>query len=232
MNETNLITLSESQSRAKEVILKWYFSKRKYHFLLGEPGTGKSFLVSIIIKNLCDSENLSPSNILCLAPSHKAKNIIKNFFNDQGLNIECNTIHSALGKVLKENLETGKQELKTSEIAIDKQEKTFIHKDLVIIDEISMLTNDLVEDLAYCSRVYGFKTLLLGDIDQLPPIHKDIKDHRGKWVSFPYKSNCSNTFPILRLEGDKSKLIEIMRYDNPKLIELIKKSLDRNKGKR
>lgn len=188
------IQLNNQQKEALEKIKGFLFSDFDNFFLLGDAGTGKSYTVSLGLKDSPFRE----SEIIALAPSHKAKNVLKKFFNGSGFFIEVATIHSALGMRLTTSLDNGKNILKK-----DEERDLLALKKLVIIDEISMVNEELVKILMPLQVEYGFKLLLLGDIKQLPPIN-------------------SYQFPIFELQGEKFYLTEVMRYSN----ENIKKILD------
>jgi hypothetical protein len=199
MEEDTMIQLNDQQLEALEKIKEFFNNDLDFFYLLGDAGSGKSFTVSLSLK---DCHFLS-SSVIALAPSHKAKKVLKDFLESNELNIETNTIHSALGLILTTNEDNGKNNLKK----VDSDQ--LADKELVIVDEISMLSQELTDNLLDLQKTYRFKVLLLGDIKQLPPI--GLK-----------------TFPVFELQKtekfDQALLTQVMRYSNENLKTFIDES--------
>lgn len=202
--------LNKEQLDALENLRAFFNSDLTFFYLLGDAGTGKSFTIS---QALNDGHFL-PSEAIALAPSHKAKKVLSNFFKNSGFPIECKTIHSALGMVLKEDDDRGRTALEKN----SKNDGVLDQKNLIIIDEISMLDQKIIDELLYQinSSYHRKKVILLGDIKQLPPIGL-------------------TTFPAMELAGQvnhmRSDLVTVMRYENENLknfIEEAKKVINYN----
>lgn len=189
------MNLNSGQQIAKDEIISWLWSDSRYWFLTADAGCGKSFLVAEILLHLVREKGWLQSQILVTAPSHRAKRVCRKFLDNAGLfEIPALTIHSALGLRLKRNLETGGTYLKKQ----DRKDSPLLGVKFLICDEISMYGEDIVQTLAIQSHNYGFKTLLVGDLKQLPPIG-------------------FNDFPIMRFNQQNkniSTLTEVMRYSD------------------
>jgi exodeoxyribonuclease V len=198
--------LNKQQIDALESLQKFLKSEEIYYYLFGDAGTGKSYTIAKILSNI---DYYFESEIICLAPSHKAKKVLKKFLVQNDLTeIECKTIHSALGMVLKEDDDKGKNILSKN----SKSENILDGKKLIIIDEISMIDENLVQELI--NQVsFSFikkKVIFLGDIKQLPPINK---------MTFPLLEAIPST------SNNTSLLTEVMRYDNDEVMRYDNESL-------
>lgn len=128
-------------------------------FLSGGAGVGKSHLVSALRKDF----KLSGKSVITLGSTAISA------FNISGV-----TLHSffALGicNTLDELLKLDKKQ----KDKLVKLKKTLKNLDLLIIDEISMVSAEVFELLAFRLRTSEFKgrVLLVGDFLQLPPVLK------------------------------------------------------------
>lgn len=111
--------------------------------LTGAPGTGKTYTVKTILSHF---EN---SKFLLLAPTGKAAKRLSELTER-----EASTIHRCLAK------ETN---------FLDREKATELYADLIIIDEMSMVTVDLFSILLKYIMPTT-KLILVGDIHQLPSI--------------------------------------------------------------
>lgn len=172
------------------------FKMNKNILVTGPAGTGKSFLINQLKK----SAKIINKKIAVTAMTGCA-----------AWNIKGKTLHSwsgiGIGDKPVENL------IKTIKKKSRLREK-WINTDVLIIDEISMLTKDLFEKLNEIAKIIrlnqrpfgGLQIILLGDFYQLPPI--DINNK----VSFCFES------PIWDLcIHEKIILKDIIRQIDPKL---------------
>lgn len=148
------ITYSPLQERAIDAIVEWYGTPNSpQEFLLhGYAGTGKSTVVNEAVARLRDKYKIN--NIPLGAYTGKAAHVLRKKGNPN-----AQTVHSMIYTV-KEDEETGEifsilNPLGTAALA-----------DLIILDECSMLSVEIANDL----RTFGKKMLVLGDPGQLPPI--------------------------------------------------------------
>ena len=133
--------------------------------LLGPAGVGKSYLLSVIYTELaqmrlCTVQLCAMTGCAALLIGNKAK-----------------TLHSWAGIGLgKENVDT----LYTKITRNGRAKKNWKTTDLLVIDEISMATPDLLDKLnelgkriRRCSKPFGgIQILFVGDFYQLPPVSK------------------------------------------------------------
>lgn len=141
----NEIQLTDQQQAAIAMV-----KSSRVSILSGGPGTGKTTATKEII-NWAESENLK---IVQAAPTGKAaKRLI------ESTNRYASTIHSMLG------------------CTFDNGQFKFIHGknnplpvDLIILDEVSMITCDLMVRVLEAVDIKRTKLLLIGDQDQLPSV--------------------------------------------------------------
>lgn len=136
--------LSAQQTEAFDAIMAWHKTKEKRFVLSGYAGTGKTTLARKLEDEL--------GAVMFLAYTGKAVNVLR----EKGIS-QFSTIHSLIYKPVKINGRLEFHLKDRSEIGDFK---------LVIVDEYSMLSNDLMKDL---ESVVG-KILYLGDNFQLPPV--------------------------------------------------------------
>ena len=154
-----MLNMSKDQIAAKQTILDWINSRnrRSYLTLGGYAGTGKSSLIAEVRKSL-------PVNwrVAFCAYTGKASGVMKdkliaaNAIND---NDYVGTIHGLCYRC-REDPDT---KLNVFERV------PYIAYDLIIVDEASMVTQDIFNDL----RMYRIPMLFVGDHGQLPPISED-----------------------------------------------------------
>jgi ATP-dependent exoDNAse (exonuclease V) alpha subunit len=169
--EENNLKLNKKQKEAIHKSIKY-----KFAIISGFPGTGKSTIIDVIGHYLCDHKNFGKNpnkhHISLMAPTGLA---IK------GLCAKCNfeynnayTIHKTLinhknrfdYKKTQEYREADKEEKEFLE-NINKMKKS---EDIIVIDESSMIDIMLFEQiLDYCQEK-KCALILVGDINQLPPI--------------------------------------------------------------
>jgi len=129
---------------------------REYFTVYGGPGTGKSFAIKRAISHI----NLS--RFIAAAPSHFAKNVLKDFL---GEDFKVTTTASMLGKILKY--------VEGKAILVDNPKYHTLDPpiytvDVVLIDEISMVDDDQARQVLEDCR--GKKLIVMGDYCQLPPV--------------------------------------------------------------
>lgn len=159
------ITLSEDQEVAFATISNWLANGGIVHpkqsnpalmTLGGFAGCGKTTLVAAIAKNFGSGLRFA----FC-ALSGRAASILGRKLQEQGITFSkeghyCGTIH----RLIYKPIENDKGEV----IYWDKNPK--IDFDVIILDEASMISEDIYRDLAS----YGVDILAVGDHGQLPPI--------------------------------------------------------------
>ena len=171
--KTNLTNFQPTFEQQK--FIHWFsWNKRKIISLLGVGGSGKTFTLGKI---------LNTSKVLALAPTHKAKN-----------NLRQN------GFIHVETLQ--KIAMNKNDFFEDESQKY----DFVLVDEISMATIEMVYDLINIFHVTQ-RFIFIGDECQLPPVSLDkdaltvcgnvislIRQVSGRAGVFEFKENhrCKN----------------------------------------
>lgn len=130
----------------------------------GYAGTGKTFLTTEIIKGMARQGK----QVLVTAPTHKAVKVLRGFTGDNDLGITFSTLHSALG--MKEVItKDGEQTFVRDKFIPCKLEGCYY----LIVDESSMLSDDLfgyVHEFVESARL---KVIFVGDPLQIPPVGKE-----------------------------------------------------------
>lgn len=167
-------SLSESQ---KEAVKKAF--DMPLSLLFGGPGSGKTFSAASFARLLLEARGTSSLKILLAAPTGKAASQLKKTL---GLDVEAMTLHRLLG-VGRKNPST---------LAIDAH--------FVIVDEASMINGELLLKLFQAIRK-NTRLMLLGDVDQLPPVEsgsvfKECKKLFGLPLSGSIRVENQKLFPL------------------------------------
>lgn len=127
----------------------------------GSPGTGKTFATAMLVKHLLDTGTVGPHDIAIGCPTGKAAVRITEAMQAAVVPLKARTWHSLLG--------VGKSDE-------DGGEWGFLHNQanpwqyrIIIGDESSMLDASLMASI-FAARPRGCHVLLVGDINQLPPV--------------------------------------------------------------
>lgn len=136
--------------------------------LFGYAGTGKTTLLTSLIRSELTASQRT--KIVVMAPTHKACGVLSAKLRDVGLSgtIKAMTVHSALGMRKHTDFESGEVEFRPSD-------RHRIHyKHLLIIDESSMVSRDLYNNILETAHDAGVRGIIwMGDALQLPPVSKD-----------------------------------------------------------
>ena len=152
--------LNKEQQLAYDNIMN---SSDRVIVLLGKAGTGKSYLISKIAKELGDDVSVT-------ATTNKAKNLLK---ASTGIN-DIRTIHSFCGYTMIQN---------GLEQYLSKTGDTY-YNDIVIVDEVSMLPQNVLNTLL---DTPAKKIVLVGDLAQLPSI--GVRADISKYPTFYLTQN-------------------------------------------
>lgn len=139
------IQLTDEQLSAVDMVKDYNIS-----ILTGGPGTGKTTTVNAIL-DWADTQNLWISQC---APTGKAA---KRMMEATGRNAA--TIHRLLGGIMEND-----------QFIFAHNEEKPLSTDLLIIDEASMVTNNLMSDLLRAVDAKKTKVLIVGDTGQLPSV--------------------------------------------------------------
>ncbi len=210
----------EFTQNQKEAItgLLYFLSKSddKIYGLFGYAGTGKTTIIVELIKNLLTQKYIK--SIIFTAPTNKALNVIKNKFASAIKEI-FNFLDLEFDE--KNSFETNLEKLKKYKIKIDfatihrlmkyktefniDGEMIFVREkdnllenyDIVVIDECSMVSINLIFDVISEINKLKTKIIFLGDPAQLPPVNERLSS------LFMNKQN------ILTIENIKKYIINI-----------------------
>lgn len=147
------MTLTEKQRKGLELAVQRYKAGEKYTVIAGYAGTGKSTLVKFIIKALGIDQN----EVAYAAFTGKAAEVLR-----QKGNPNACTLHHLLYEFYPQK--NG---------GFYRKPKDDLPFDVVVVDEISMASKELIEQLFK----YPIYVLCLGDPFQLPQIDKDADNH-------------------------------------------------------
>ena len=153
--------------------------------MAGYAGTGKS----TIIKKILDDYHWG---VVVSAPTHKAKKVVMNTTGEDG-----QTLHALLG--LRPDLDLDNfnpNDPKFNPIALAK----INDYNLVIIDEASMINQELYNMISGETEGMGIKILFMGDPAQIPPVGEKES------VVFNQKTNYFHQLTIIERQNDSNPL--------------------------
>jgi len=145
-----MIKLTDQQTAALEMV-----KKNNLSLLIGFPGTGKTTITKEIVKWAKENTRLT---IALASPTGKAAHVLS-----EACNYPASTIHRLLAPMpVRTN---GKLQFAFGHNSDSPLPYTFI-----IVDEVSMVGNDLMSDLLQAIEPKTTKVLLVGDSCQLPSV--------------------------------------------------------------
>ncbi|MGH8710171.1 MAG: AAA family ATPase [Burkholderiales bacterium] len=135
-------------------ILQWYRGKEQYLLVDGQAGSGKTYLVGVLLGIL----NRYNIQVGVTAPTNEAVSQLALNLRKQGLCIPCSTIYKTLG--------FGFDTTKETKILSQIRKVDLDDLQLLIVDEASMIPKIVHEAI----NTIGVKCLYLGHKNQLPEI--------------------------------------------------------------
>lgn len=183
---------TKDQINALEIIQDWWkqHDRENHLAIAGYSGTGKTTLIADLPKHLKKLTGGFPR--LCYATlTAKAALVLKN------KGIPATTIHSLIydTAVIQDKI--------TKKLKYIFHKKEFLNCDLIIIDESSMVSEDIYYDL----KSFGIPILFIGDSFQLPPVTGDFNLMTDKFLSYTMKE-------IMRQEQDNEIIMMSMKIRN------------------
>lgn len=179
--------------------------KRGELFIItGPPGTGKSTIVNCIVNHKLEHG----SCIAIMAPTGLAQKNLKNSCKydsiyDTTEKIMFSTLHRALNFTFVQG---------SNDTAVDdksgKEKEIKFEPDVLIVDESSMIDLDLFYTLLKACKRFNSSLILIGDVNQLPPI--------GPGIPFEsiIKSELFNTTKLINIKRQDGNLKEIVEKMN------------------
>lgn len=146
----------------------------KTFYLMGYAGTGKTFLIGKVIKKLL-RDNIMDKIYVC-APTHQALNIIESYFKinlseEEQIQFAPKLLFMTIHKLL--HFKPVIMPNDGSKLFKSAKESVFLkqlNNKLIIIDECSMISRDMVQQLQKYTAFYPIKLIYMGDNMQLPPV--------------------------------------------------------------
>ncbi|QKG28870.1 ATP-dependent DNA helicase [Campylobacter sp. RM16187] len=152
-NEENDKLAREEKVEALKIL-----ESSKISVLLGRAGTGKTSALGIF----ASSEQIKNGGVLALTPTGKARVQLENSFNKNGVKAEFMTVAQFLTRSKGFNWNTMTYKIPT--------EPSSSSARTVIIDESSMLTEDMFAGILKLIDSHAVRIIFIGDPNQLPPI--------------------------------------------------------------
>lgn len=196
--------LSNSQQAVHDKLLDFLInSTEKVALLEGKPGTGKSTVISELIKSYKRRSILT-------APTNKATKILEAMTTSADYTPDTCTIYSLLGLKL-----VAKGAIR--EVAASDKDVDISRYSLIIIDECSMINQTLLKYINKAINKYPIKVIFLGDSLQLPPVGEDFSSTFH--LKLEYKLKLTE---VMRHKGAILSVVDEIRksIDNPMKIDL------------
>lgn len=152
---------TQQQQVVIEKMEEFYTSPKRqgeYFLLSGFAGTGKTFSISHFIRKI------PRAKVALTAPTNKAVRVLEMMASSAGLSIETQTIHSLLGLVV--------QQQQDSQVLKKKRESRLKDYSLVVLDECSMVNQELWQHIENEINSSRTKIIFMGDSAQLPPVNE------------------------------------------------------------
>ena len=215
---------SKSQKEAIQTIEGFLKTSNKLFTLKGSAGTGKSTIITTILHK---NEHKTKKIAFC-ATTNKAVSILKEMSKIKDIReVVFLTIHKLLN--IKRKIDKNGKEL--FETNIDKDEnkllktkaKSIYNYDIIVIDESSMITKEIIMKLIKISDKIKGKIIFVGDSAQLPPVNEkhslvfrtdDIQGYELMEI-MRYKGNIVNLCNKVReLVFDNSTKFSLKQFEN------------------
>lgn len=148
----------EERARTEKVAILKELAESRLSVLIGGAGTGKTTLLAL----LCKSPQIREGGILLLAPTGKARVRMSQAMELQGVDSTAKTVAQFLNESKRFNGYTMEYKLSNEEA----KNVPFT----VIIDESSMLTEEMFGALLQALSKKAQRIIFVGDPNQLPPI--------------------------------------------------------------
>lgn len=167
--------------------------------ITGPPGTGKSTIVNCIVNYKLDRD----SSIAIMAPTGLAQKNLKNSckydsVHDNNKKIMFSTLHRAINFTFVVQKKQKEDDASTEPF----------EPDMLIVDEASMVDLDLFFKLLKACKQFNTSLILIGDVNQLPPI--------GPGIPFEsiINSELFHTIRLTKIKRQDGNLREVIQKLN------------------
>ena len=148
----------ERKARTEKTAILEELAKSRLSVLVGGAGTGKTTLLAL----LCKSPQVQSGGVLLLAPTGKARVRMSQAMDAHGVIYTAKTVAQFL-------IKNDRFDYATMRYHLSKKNAEKV-PDTVIIDESSMLTEEMFGALLEALRNHAKRIIFVGDPNQLPPI--------------------------------------------------------------
>ncbi|MCH9812431.1 MAG: AAA family ATPase [Epsilonproteobacteria bacterium] len=175
-------------------------------FLTGGAGVGKSYLT----KQIIDDYKNDARGVVVLGST-----------GISAVNVGGQTIHSFFAFGIASNFETLNSFDKYNKNRLKELAKMLKQVDLIVIDEISMVSSDLMDMILYRLRnaKYVGRLLVVGDFYQLPPVQKQNNPNNQNIFGenlYAFQSSAWEMFDFTGVE-----LTQIKRTSNEQFMQIL-----------
>lgn len=184
--------------------------------LSGYAGTGKTTILGIFDKYINKKSFVAP---IYTSPTHRA-NAVTKMKNPKA---KVSTLHSLFGLNPLLNLET--DELDVRNVKTEKfRDAKIKRRNLIIVDEASMVTNDLYDLIQDFKKDMDLRIIYAGDKGQLGPVQNDTK------LESKVFDNANNQIQLTKVErtGDNPILLNSTRTREGKDFTYISDEVETN----
>jgi ATP-dependent exoDNAse (exonuclease V) alpha subunit len=153
-------------NQEKTIALKHILTGNDISAVVGYAGTGKTFLISILRKEIFD--NWKTKNVAFVSFTGKAIHVMRTKLNESKSFFQedfCGTIHSFIYRPEMKYDKKTKKMIISKWIKKERDELRDLY-DLIFVDEASMVSEMLWKDLSF----YGIPMIAVGDHGQIPPV--------------------------------------------------------------
>lgn len=163
--EPDISFLKDKQRIIFDEVMEMQGKKGSHIYIIkGYAGTGKTYLTNKLMEMILSTTN---HKVAVTAPTNKAVKVLKaqSQFKSDMLNLRFSTIHSLLG--LREKItQYGKQifvKMRDEDVKVGEYS-------VIFLDEVSMFSDELFEQLIPYLKLYNIKLIFIGDPAQIPPV--------------------------------------------------------------
>lgn len=189
VRQPDLSTLTKMQEQAARELFDYLLGKtdKDMYLLEGYAGTGKTYTISTVVEMFLTSVKFS--EVAVTAPVNKAVKILRNTAQYTDTRLSYLTVHSLLGLKPKVSYNG---EIEYVEDTYNEPKITGMN--VLILDEVSMLNDELFGKIYDYVADGSLKVIFVGDPAQIPPVKS--KGHRSGADSIPLTVAGQETYNI------------------------------------